>query len=118
MGEQGEVFRLTPRGPEGTLGLPSRLAWVGGQLDGELHGDEVLVRLKRDSDGTVLMLPGEYRARLDPLELLDENGDLIAREGEWVGATGGFLPPGDPRVVACGPVFSTKRLAKDERLRQ
>lgn len=99
----------------GTLGLPSRLAWVGGQLDGELQDDQVLVRLRGGATETILMLPGEYRARLDPFELLDENGEVIARAGDSVGATGGFLPAGDPRTLGLGPVFSTGRLAKRTR---
>jgi hypothetical protein len=45
------------------------------------------------------MLPGEYTARLDPFELLDEHGRPIASGGEEIAVGGGFLPSDDPRAV-------------------
>jgi hypothetical protein len=53
------------------------------------------------SDGELLatMWPGEYRARLEPLMIVDEEQRVIARGGEHVNVVGGFLPPGDSRAV-------------------
>jgi hypothetical protein len=45
------------------------------------------------------MLPGEYTARLDPFELLDEHGHTIARGGEEITVMGGFPPDDDRRAM-------------------
>jgi hypothetical protein len=52
------------------------------------------------SDGELLatMWPGEYRARLEPLVILDEKKEVVASGGESVHVVGGFLPSGDSRA--------------------
>lgn len=87
------VYPLSPAGPEGQLGGPSRLATKGGKLAGRLVDGGVEIWLTRDDGTPVLtMWPGEYRARLNPLVLLDERGEVIASEGDQIRVVGGFLP--------------------------
>jgi hypothetical protein len=44
------------------------------------------------------MWPGEYRARLEPLVLLDEHERPVAKGGQEVDVVGGFLPSNDARA--------------------
>ena len=73
---------------------------------GSVVEGRVQLWLARD-DGELLatMWPGEYRARLDPLVVLDEEGGIVARGGELLFVSGGYLPPEDPRIAGC-TVFS------------
>lgn len=90
----------------GLLGQPGRLARTRGTVDGELRNGAVSVWLTQASgDRLVTMWPGEYRARAEPFELLDELGHVIARAGEQVHLGGGFLPADDPRAADLGHVF-------------
>jgi hypothetical protein len=94
------TYRLSPPGPVGFLSGPSRLARCGGTLVGERVDDRVAVWLvHEDRRRTALMLPGEYSARVDPLELLDEHGHTIASGGDEIVVVGGFLPGDDARAV-------------------
>ena len=52
------------------------------------------------------MWPGEYRARLDPLELLDERGQVIARGGDQIRVVGRDLP----KRIADEQVFFASRI--------
>jgi hypothetical protein len=100
------AYPLSPPGPVGLLGQPGRLALTGGIVDGELRNGAVSVWLTQSSgDRLVTMWPGEYRARVEPFELLDELGQVIARAGEQVHLGGGFLPADDPRAADLGRVF-------------
>lgn len=75
------AFCLNPPGPLSLLGRGSRLALNGGRLLEERRGDQVSIWLQPDSGERVLtMWPGEYRARLAPLELLDEHAAVVRRE--------------------------------------
>ena len=88
-------------GRVGFLNGPSRLARIGGTLIAELAGDRIAVWLRNDDqDRAALMLPGEYTARLDPFELIDEHGEVIARDGQRIAAVGGFLSCRRP--ASCG----------------
>ncbi|HUA44746.1 MAG TPA: hypothetical protein VMA77_05945 [Solirubrobacteraceae bacterium] len=110
--ERRDAYRLSPPGRVGRLNGPTRLAINRGTLIGEPMGDRVAVWLLHDNQGrTALMLPGEYTARLDPFELLDEHGEAIARGGQRIAVVGGFLPRDDPRALAYqGGVFCASRL--------
>jgi hypothetical protein len=92
---------LVPRGPE--LGPGPRmgtLAQSGGWLVGAIVDGAVCTWLVQDGGQLVLMMwPRTFRARFDPLELLDVEGRVLARGGEEVTVAGGYLKPGDPRVL-------------------
>jgi hypothetical protein len=108
------VYRLSPTGPEGLLGAMGRLADNGGTLAGSLSDDRIQIWLAQDDRELVLtMWPGEYRACLDPLLVLDERGQAIARGGEQVGVSGGYLPDGDSRVGGHGRVFFVSRVVRE-----
>ncbi len=68
---------------------------VGSLVDGRVQ-----IWLVR-SDGELLatMWPGEYRARVEPLVIVDEEKRVIASGREPVHVVGGFLPPGDSRAL-------------------
>lgn len=100
------VYPLSPPGPAGLLGHPGRQARASGIVDGELRNGAVSVWLSRSSgDRLATMWPAEYRARLEPFELLDELGHVLVRAGEQVHLGGGFLPAHDPRTADLGRVF-------------
>lgn len=109
--DQRDTYRLSP-GQVGFLNGPTRLARIGGTLIAELAGDRIAVWLRNDDqDRAALMLPGEYTARLDPFELIDEHGEVIARDGQRIAAVGGFLPVDDPRAAGYQRgVFCASRL--------
>jgi hypothetical protein len=108
------VYRLSPAGPEGLLGAMGRLAGNGGTLVGTLHEDRVQIWLAKDDGELVLtMWPGEYRARLDPLLVLDEREQAVARGGEQLAVSGGYLPDGDPRAGGYGRVFFVSRFLRE-----
>jgi hypothetical protein len=41
-----------------------------------------------------IIWPHGYKARFDPVELLNEHGEIVAREGDTVTMRGGLRPPG------------------------
>lgn len=91
-----------------------RLAGNGGTLVGSLRDDRVQIWLAKDDGELVLtMWPREYRAHLDPLLVLDERGQVIARGGEQLGVSGGYLPDGDPRVGGYRRVFFVSRVVRE-----
>jgi hypothetical protein len=81
---------------------------------GSLVGDRVQLWLAGD-DGELLatMWPGEYRVRLNPLVVLDEEGRTVARGGEQLFVSGGFLPPADPRIAGYNGVFYVSRVLRE-----
>jgi hypothetical protein len=82
------------------LAGPRRLAMNGGLLMGGLVDGRVQIWLAQ-SDGELLatMWPGEYRARLEPLVVLDEEKRVVARGGEQLHVVGGYLPSDDSRAI-------------------
>jgi hypothetical protein len=111
LADSSAPFDLDPPGPVGHLGGPSRLTRNGGILTGELTGDRVAIWLEHSDGGrTVTIWPGEYRARLEPLQLLDERGAVVARGGDEISVVGGFLPASDPRTSGADPVFFASRI--------
>jgi hypothetical protein len=82
-------------------------------LVGSLGEGRVQIWLGRD-DGELLatMWPGEYRAGLNPLVVLDEQSRVVARGGEHVHVSGGFLPSGDSRKAGFNGVFFVSRVLR------
>jgi hypothetical protein len=60
----------------------------------------------------LMMWPRGYRARFDPLELLDEQGQVLATGGEFVRVVGGVLPKRDPRTHGHQRVFAAWKISR------
>ena len=90
------------------------LAQGGGLLAGALVDGSVRTWLT-DTNGqlTLIMWPGNFRARFDPLEIINEHGDVVARGGEFVTVTGGLLKPGDPRSLGHERVFAAWEVSRN-----
>jgi hypothetical protein len=100
------LYPLEPLGPVGRIGRASRLTILRGTLVGKFAGGRVATYIETSVDSRIaVMWPGEYRGRLDPLEILNERGDVVATEGESVQLTGGHLPGDDPRLGGRRSVF-------------
>ena len=72
------------------VGLPYQLAAVSGVLNARLRADGELVLYFDRGDGELvgLIWPEGYFALLDPVEVYDSHGRLVARVGigsEWAG---------------------------------
>ncbi len=107
------TFDLIPRGAELSPNSPHRLARNGGELVGALFDDGVCTWLAQRSGQLVLMMwPRDFHARFDPLELLDDQGQLLATGGEFVTVVGGFLPDGDPRSLGHKRVFAASKVTR------
>jgi hypothetical protein len=59
---------------------------------------------------TCVIWPGEYGARVEPLEIFDELDRVVARGGEEIQLVGGYAPSGDPRLTHGGRLFSASRV--------
>jgi hypothetical protein len=107
------MFNLQPRGREISPGMMGRLAQGGGVLAGAVL-DGVVRTWLTDTNGqlTLIMWPGNFRARLDPLEVVDDQGNVVARGGELVTVTGNLLPDGDPRVRSDERVFAAWQVSR------
>lgn len=82
--------------PTGLLapgGAPQKLAAKRGILRGssDIHGGFVWLET---GDGSTLQViwPYGFRARFSPLELLNADGEVIAREGDFIKLGGGYRP--------------------------
>jgi hypothetical protein len=89
------------------------LAQGGGILAGAIVNGCVRTWLT-DTNGqlTLVMWPGNFRARFDPLEVIDDHGEVVARGGEFVTVAGGLLKPGDPRSLGHELVFSAWEVSR------
>ena len=101
------VFALEPRGPEVSGRMIGTLAQGGGTLAGAIVNGSVQTWLT-DGNGqlTLVMWPGNFRARFDPLEIIDDHGDVVARGGHVVTVAGGMLRSDDPRSLGYERVFA------------
>ena len=75
-------------------GDPAFLAGLEGTVQGEQTGPgKCRIWVERD-DGEIVPVvwPHGYRARLDPLELLDASGAVVAVVGTEISVAGGFIP--------------------------
>jgi hypothetical protein len=75
-------------------GHASRLALLEGTVQGQQTGpDRCRIWVERDSGKIVpVVWPAGYRARLDPLELLDPVGRVVAVAGTVISVPGGLMP--------------------------
>jgi hypothetical protein len=91
--------------------VPQRLARNEGLLVGSLVEGQVQIWLARD-DGELVatMWPGEYRARLNPFVVVDEQGRVVARGGVHLHVSGGFLPSRDSRMAGFNGIFFVSRV--------
>lgn len=106
-----QTYRLSPAGPEGGLHGVQRLAGNSGVLVGGVNDGRVQLWLAQlDGELLATMWPGEYRARFDPLVVLDEHARIVARGGEQLHVSGGFLPTEDSRISAYERVFFVSRV--------
>jgi hypothetical protein len=111
------ILELTPRGPGVAPNAATPLAGNGGELVGAIVDGAICTWLKQADGQLVLMMwPRDFRARLDPLELLDEHGRVVAKGGEFVTVVGGFLKPGDPRSLGHELAFAARPVPKDAAL--
>ncbi|MBV9001917.1 MAG: hypothetical protein JO304_22865 [Solirubrobacterales bacterium] len=89
------------------------LAQGGGTLAGAIVDGSVRTWLTGTSGQvTLVMWPGNFRARFDPLEVINGDGEVVARGGELVTVAGGYLKPGDPRSLGHERVFSAWQVSR------
>lgn len=86
------MFVLEPRGADLSPGAIGTLAQAGGILVGAIVNGLIRTWLA-DNDGqlTLVMWPGNFRARFDPLEIIDNHNQTVARGGCSVRLAGGYL---------------------------
>jgi hypothetical protein len=87
-----------PTGPA-LGGMRQRAALLGTLEGGETGPDRWCVWMRSPGGHRVpVVWPPGFRARLDPLEVLDPGGQVVARAGQRFVLGGGFRPadPGDP----------------------
>lgn len=108
------TFELEPRGPELSAHTIGLLAQGGGVLTGAIVDGAVRTWLaETNGQPTLVMWPGNFRARFDPLEVIAHQGVVVARGGEAVTVAGGFLlKDGDPRKLAHELVFSAWKVSR------
>jgi hypothetical protein len=101
------TYELIPRGPDVPRDALHRLAGNGGELVGAIVDGAVCTWLAKTNGQLVLMMwPRTFRARFEPLELLDDQGHVVAKGGEFVTVVGGYLPQGEPRSLGHERVFA------------
>jgi hypothetical protein len=101
------ILALEPGGAERSPHMIGTLAQSGGTLTGAIVSGAVRTWLA-DSNGqlTLVMWPADFRARFDPLEVIDAHGEVIARGGRLVTVGGGYLKSADPGSLGHELVFS------------
>lgn len=108
-----QTFKLIPRGADDPPDAPHRLAGCGGHLVGAIVEGGVCTWLAHPNGQLVLIMwPKAFRARFDPLELLDEQGQTVATGGEFITAVGGYLPERDTRSMGHKRVFAAWKASR------
>jgi hypothetical protein len=98
---------LEPRGADSAPGMLGTLAQSGGVLVGAIVGGQMRTWVADELGHlTLVMWPGNFRSRIDPLEIIDQRGNVVARGGRMVLLAGGYLKPSDPRTLGHQQVFS------------
>jgi hypothetical protein len=93
--------------------LPGRLARLSGRLIGFVSTDKLCIWIAGPTgDVTPAAWPSGYRGRLRPLELLNEDGDVVAAGGAEVTVSGGFLPAGEALPMGVPRVFVVSSLRR------
>ena len=94
-----------PAGPGMATSDGQQLAFAarsGGRLTGGVAADGTYcVWLTDRGESEAVLWPPGYRARLDPLEILDPDGQIVAREGDMLVVSGGTVPV-DPAPGSLG----------------
>jgi hypothetical protein len=108
-------FALDPRGAELSPGMIGTLAQSGGTLVGAIVNGRMRTWLA-DNDGqlTLVMWPGNFHARFDPLEILDNHNRTVAHGGRSVLIGGGYLKTGDARSLGHQTVFCAWQASEAE----
>lgn len=104
---QPALLALEPRGADLAPGMIGTLAQGGGILVGAIVNGLVRTWVA-DDDGqlTLVMWPGNFRARFDPLEIIDNHDQTVAHGGRLVLLAGGYLKSKDPHSLGHERVFS------------
>lgn len=96
----GNEDGAAPTGQDSLVPLPAwsdfggEDAFVGGRLQGSPHIDGGCVWLEDAGSRFAVLWPPGYSARFDPLRLVNERGDVIAREGDLIRSGGGnYIEP-------------------------
>jgi hypothetical protein len=99
--DERRLFKLDPEGPPVSRNAAALLAGNGGVLVGAIVDDAVRTWVSSPTgELTLLIWPWWYRARFGPLEVLDDNGQVVARGGEHVSLGGAHLVKRpDPRSL-------------------
>jgi hypothetical protein len=114
------TFELTPCGKDVAAARAHPLAEASGRLAGELLDGAVQTWLEDGGERIVLMWPRGFRARVTPLEVIDDHGRVVVRGGESLTVGGGFVKPRDAtspardRVFALWTVTGITRYARGE----
>lgn len=109
------TFSLTPVGSSVEEAAAHRLAQAEGALAGDVIRGAVRTWLETGDERVVLQWPRGFRARVRPLQILDDDGETIAMGGEWLTVAGGFIraspesPPGAPSIFALWAVRDRRR---------
>jgi hypothetical protein len=107
------TFDLAPRGPDLSPHKIGLAAQASGVLVGAIVDGAVRTWLADVRGQLVLIVwPRGFRARFDPLELLDDRGRVVAMGGELVTVAGGFLKQGDARSLGHEHVFSAWQVSR------
>ena len=81
---------------------PAFAARSGGRVTGGVTADGTYcVWLTDRGEPEAVLWPPGYRARLGPLEILDPDGQIVAREGDMLIVSGGTVPV-DPALCNLG----------------
>ena len=106
------TYELVPAGPEVSAHAASPAARTSGELVGALVSGAACTWLAHPGGQLVLMMwPRGFRARFDPLELLDQRGEVVARGGETVTVGGGYLKRSDSRSLGYAEAFAGQPLS-------
>ena len=112
--EPRRILRLDPPGPDVSSAAAGPLARIGGELAGAVVEGAVRTWLA-DANGQLILImwPRGFCARFDPLELLDDRGQPLARGGDIVTVGGAFLRPGDARSLGHELAFAAWRVSRN-----
>jgi hypothetical protein len=105
--DEDRLYELDPKGPPVSRDAVALAAGHGGVLVGTIVDDAVRTWVSSPSgELTLLIWPWWYRARFDPLEVLDDNGQVVAKGGEHVSVGGAHLvKQPDPRSLGHKDAF-------------
>jgi hypothetical protein len=96
-GQQGDPVAVPTHQEQDGEGF-SETAEISGRLTGETVEGGACFWLEREDGERLLRVlvvwPAGYRAKLQPLQLLNAEGEVVASEGQFIYAGGGYISPG------------------------